>query len=923
MKFDSLRVRLSAFVLVVTALLSALAVFVVHDAYDSRRIAELNQLRNQLTQHVSRAASRLAIERGVGNTILGGNKELLSAFNEVSQQGDESAAEIERVIGEIEAAGFANADFNREVTDWHRSSEVLKQSRRRLAQGKIESKEWLDVTTANIFNAFDLRDLIFRPETEDEAIPYFNMLLRTNIAASAEYAGRERALVGNTLAQGWVIPSLTKDELQQYRSRVDQAVRQILLMKEQSAIQSDLIVSIRNFEEKFLTQYDRLRRRVFAASAETSRVVTETKRSLAGLQRDILNDLHGIENDLAGIAADLNLRAQIRKTVSGNPVDFSRVIALFEDLNVLHERYAQIRYLDETGQERVRLDVIDGQSVMATPDQLQDKSARYYFTEAIKLPVGGVHVSRLDLNVEFGRIVRPFQPMLRYSSPVYVDGEKRGAVVLNVLAENFIDRLADDILLVDQDGFYLRHPNDAMEWGMMEALKRQSANIKADIPDAADRILSGQSAEIIIGNIGLIAQPVHYHPSDPSRFWVMIKEIKPPAYPTDSTEWIEQATIAINSAVGVSETMGAISDQISARQIQSVRGAIIVASGLGIVVIITLLLFFRDLTRAGRMLGRITSELESLSAGDLARRITFRRASVTSNEAVSGDNEMDAIAMGVNRMADNLEKSMTSLRSARDDLETRVAERTQEVLSAKEMAENADQAKSDFLAHMSHELRTPLNAVLGFADAIRHEISGPVGNATYKGYIEDIHTSAGHLLNLINDILDLSKIEAREMVVESEEVELGDLLSECTNLIAMQAEAAGLLIRIDEPTTPVTLYVDRRALKQIVLNLLSNAIKFSDTGREILIKAALEDDGRFGLSVIDQGVGMTPIGIEWAFKPYGQTSNHKTKSHQGTGLGLPLSKGLVEAHGGKLLLESELGHGTTVTIMLPASRVVR
>jgi signal transduction histidine kinase len=404
---------------------------------------------------------------------------------------------------------------------------------------------------------------------------------------------------------------------------------------------------------------------------------------------------------------------------------------------------------------------------------------------------------------------------------------------------------------------------------------------------------------------------------------VMIKEIKPPAYPTDSTEWIEQATIAINSAVGVSETMGAISDQISARQIQSVRGAIIVASGLGIVVIITLLLFFRDLTRAGRMLGRITSELESLSAGDLARRITFRRASVTSNEAVSGDNEMDAIAMGVNRMADNLEKSMTSLRSARDDLETRVAERTQEVLSAKEMAENADQAKSDFLAHMSHELRTPLNAVLGFADAIRHEISGPVGNATYKGYIEDIHTSAGHLLNLINDILDLSKIEAREMVVESEEVELGDLLSECTNLIAMQAEAAGLLIRIDEPTTPVTLYVDRRALKQIVLNLLSNAIKFSDTGREILIKAALEDDGRFGLSVIDQGVGMTPIGIEWAFKPYGQTSNHKTKSHQGTGLGLPLSKGLVEAHGGKLLLESELGHGTTVTIMLPASRVVR
>jgi signal transduction histidine kinase len=234
-------------------------------------------------------------------------------------------------------------------------------------------------------------------------------------------------------------------------------------------------------------------------------------------------------------------------------------------------------------------------------------------------------------------------------------------------------------------------------------------------------------------------------------------------------------------------------------------------------------------------------------------------------------------------------------------------------------AEEANRAKSEFLANMSHELRTPLNAVIGFSSLIERQIRGPVTEA-YREYARDIHRSGEHLLNIINDILDLSKVEAGKLELHEEEIALAAVFRSCVRLVEPRAREAGLNLGVIVPLTLPPLWADEIRLKQIVINLLSNAVKFTPRGGRVNLSAALSGNAVV-VTVSDTGIGMSPDQIPIALESFRQVESARARKFEGTGLGLPLAKKLAELHGGALAVESAPGQGTTVTVRLPASRL--
>jgi len=245
-----------------------------------------------------------------------------------------------------------------------------------------------------------------------------------------------------------------------------------------------------------------------------------------------------------------------------------------------------------------------------------------------------------------------------------------------------------------------------------------------------------------------------------------------------------------------------------------------------------------------------------------------------------------------------------------------------QLLEAKTLADMANRAKTEFLANMSHELRTPLNAIIGFADVIAGEMFGGLGSQRYREYAEDIRSSGRHLLALINDILDISRIEIGAVELAEDALAPGDLVRSCVRLVAERAGKAGVVLEQRLASDLPTVVADERRLKQVLINLLSNAVKFTPPEGSVTVAAGRGADGGLWLSVTDTGIGMAPDEIRVALTPFRQVDTGLARRYEGAGLGLPLAKALTELHGGTMTIESTRGAGTAVTLRLPASRAV-
>ena len=236
-------------------------------------------------------------------------------------------------------------------------------------------------------------------------------------------------------------------------------------------------------------------------------------------------------------------------------------------------------------------------------------------------------------------------------------------------------------------------------------------------------------------------------------------------------------------------------------------------------------------------------------------------------------------------------------------------------------AQTTDRAKSEFLANMSHELRTPLNAILGFSEIMKNEILGPMGVEQYKEYIQDIHESGAYLLDVISDILDISKVETGNLELAETEVDLSEAIGKSLRLVQERAQDAGVKLVANPGEVPI-IYADERLVKQCLVNLLSNAVKFTPNGGKIEVKVGRPDNGDLSVSVADTGIGIAPDDFDRVLSPFGQVESAYSGTYEGTGLGLPITKALIELHGGTLSLESVVGVGTTITLSFPKERVL-
>ncbi|MBI5959701.1 MAG: GAF domain-containing protein [Chloroflexi bacterium] len=764
---------------------------------------------------------------------------------------------------------------------------------------------------------------------------------------------------------------------------------------------------------------DVLRERVINdEQASVQRKANEIQRFLETTVDDIrlLSQSVAVREMADTILAGSTLRLQPAREAVG--VEFQNYV---ENRRIGDRRvYARIRFLDQDGFEFVRVDDVEGQAVSVT--NLNFRSNELYFTQAKDLPEGEIYVSPINLFDEYGRIQRPFNPVLQYSTPVYVDGEFVGVLVTDVQAQGFLDLVQANLptqataFLVDQDGYYLSHPDSERLFGRdLET----GIRLETDFPALQDVISEREGDNLELENDIVFYQNIA-PPGQEGLYWALfslrpLDDVLSPARQQQNT--LILALVIVGAVVTLAAFVFARS--LNRPIVQLTRSSALIAGGnLKARVNIQRADEIGDLAQTFNSMTdqlselidhleeRVTDRTRDLQiAADVSRQITTvldidqllqqvvalatqsfnlsaafvfrldekeetlvrsagvdaagnilaagplmniplnapsntvalaasRRQAIKVNEVtalpapladtrselaiplVLGEHLLgvfDLHAKESHRFSDDDLRVLTSL-AEQITIAVRNAQLFAETQAARQAAEQASKVKSQFLANMSHELRTPLNAILNFTGFVVDGVLGPVTDEQSDS-LNKVINSGQHLLSLINDILDLTKIEIGMMELFVQEVDVNAALDSSLSTAKGLVKDKPITIQTEiEPGMPIIMG-DKRRIRQILLNLISNAVKFTTQGSITIF--AHHRDGEIHLAVRDTGIGIPEDRAHMVFDTFQQA--HDLVDAPGTGLGMPITKAFVEAHGGRIWFKSQVGVGTTFFITLPVN----
>jgi signal transduction histidine kinase len=440
--------------------------------------------------------------------------------------------------------------------------------------------------------------------------------------------------------------------------------------------------------------------------------------------------------------------------------------------------------------------------------------------------------------------------------------------------------------------------NTGLSPAQREQIANQSGRIVTPWRLIKNEVRLGHAPVELARAVG-IADRIYFHDICKVRLGIIAALAAGKPSPISDRDWLAMSKAGLDHVLAVAHTAVDLAAAHAASDTEAAR-QLYFASLLGVVLFVGFGVFAIAFVarQVVEPMEEITQTMRRVAEGDLGGSVPFQDR---------GDEIGDlARALGVFK-ANAIEKKQIEI----------------ELIKSKETAESSNRAKSQFLANMSHELRTPLNAVIGFAEMMSAETFGPLGSPRYQEYADAIRGSGAHLLALINDILDLSRLDAGQSDLIDEQLDVEEIAETVLTMVAGQARAARVEVSRDiAPGLPL-LRADRRRVKQVLINLLANAVKFTPAGGTVSLSAVKTKDGGLKLAVADTGIGIAKEDIPKALERFGQVDSKLSRRYEGAGLGLPLAKQLMELHGGTLVLESELNVGTTVTVIFPQERLKR